>query len=479
MNTPSKPPRKTLGLTGITLNAMTLVAPGAFAWLLYQPQLAAQQSGLSGIWPGVLLALVTALLTAFSFGQLARRYPEAGLRSAYHFAEQVFRDSAHPLPPGLAHFTKFLTGWVAHLYYWVYPGVMVAFMGILVDASLRHFGYQPTAFGQILLAASCAAFIGFLALRGITGSTVSSVVLNTLQLLALGVFVVLAILFRSLAPADPAGSLSFGQILLPQGAPGLLFQAALAMILMVGFEAVTSLSASAENPGRDIPRASILALLIQGAFSYLLVYFAIGAALNNQIDPASRAPVGNLAIQIGDRLLSGNGLALMLVLAFATAIALLAAMLSAMNNGVRISFSMSLDAEMPGLLSVLHPKYATPYYTVILLGLLSALIGCWGILGGLPALMGLILASNLGAFLLYAILGVLTLASFAATPAFHWLKHGLLPVTTIVLNLGIAISALAFGLNAGGVLAQASQLALAVSAAWMLLSLFAYFARRR
>ena len=108
------------------------------------------------------------------------------------------------------YFTKFLTGWVAHLYYWVYPGVMVAFMGILVDTSLRHFGYQPTPFGQIILAISCAAFIGFLALRGITGSTVSSVVLNTLQLLTLGVFVVLAILFRSIAPTELAGSLTFG-----------------------------------------------------------------------------------------------------------------------------------------------------------------------------------------------------------------------------------------------------------------------------
>jgi amino acid transporter len=114
----TKPPRKTLGLTGVTINAMALVAPGAFAWLLYESQLAGEANGLGGIWPGVCAALIAALLTAFSFGELARRYPEAGFRSAYHFAEQVFRDSQHPLSAKMGRFAKFATGWAAHLYYW-------------------------------------------------------------------------------------------------------------------------------------------------------------------------------------------------------------------------------------------------------------------------------------------------------------------------------------------------------------------------
>ena len=83
-----KPVRKTLGLTGITINAMALTAPGAFLWLLYQVQAAASFDGVADIWPGVLLALLSAMITALSFGELARRYPEAGFRSAYHFADQ-------------------------------------------------------------------------------------------------------------------------------------------------------------------------------------------------------------------------------------------------------------------------------------------------------------------------------------------------------------------------------------------------------
>ncbi len=197
-----KPVRKTLGLTGITINAMALTAPGAFLWLLYQVQVAASFDSVADIWPGVFLALLSALITAFSFGELARRYPEAGFRSAYHFADRFFARQENRRNQIFARIGKFATGWAAHLYYWIYPGVLVAFMGILADYLLRYFGYQPTVFGEALLASSFAAFIGFLALRGITGTTTTSVILNTIQLTTLIIFAVLAIAFRIVNPAS-------------------------------------------------------------------------------------------------------------------------------------------------------------------------------------------------------------------------------------------------------------------------------------
>ena len=482
MTSPTNLPRKTLGLTGITINAMALIAPGAFAWLLYRAQVAGTVAGLNGIWPGVLAALAAALLTALSFGELAHRYPETGFRSAYHFAEQVFRDRKHPLESHLARFAKFATGWAAHLYYWVYPGVLVAFLGILADYLLRQMGYQPTPFGQILLAVAFSAFISFLALRGITGSTTSSIVLNTLQLIAFAIFSLLAILFRVFNPlqlspiewTNPALSGIFST-----DPKGLFFQAALAMMLMVGFESVTTLGASADNPRRDIPRATVLALILQGVFAYLLVYFSAGLATNSRLDLVnSRAPLGDLAIQLGDSLLKGNGYTLMFMLGLTVVVSLLGAMLTATNNGVRISFSMALDSEMPDLLSVLHPKYATPYYAVIILNVVSACIGALGILGGLPALIGIILASNLGAFLLYAILGGLTIAAFAGTETFHWLRHGLLPAAGITLNLGMASLALIYGLGAGGIVAQGCLIALGLTGLWLIINVIYYFVRK-
>jgi amino acid transporter len=481
----SRSVRKTLGLTGVTINAMALTAPGAFIWLLYQAQAAASPNGILGIWPGVLAALIGALITALSFGELARRYPEAGLRSAYHFAEQVFRTQKLPPQHPGARIAKFVTGWTAHLYYWVYPGVMVAFMGILADYLLRQFGYQPTVAGQIILACAFAAFIGFLALRGITGTTTTSIILNTVQLVTLITFSALAIAFRLINPLGLASAEwaapSPAAVILPTGLAPLLVQMFLAMMLMAGFEASTSLAANANNPKRDIPRAAVLGLIIQGVLVYLLSYFASGFAFNTRLPaPATlHAPIGDLALQIGDSLLAGNGFSLMMVVALTVIVALVAATLTAMNNGARITFSMAMDDEMPDLLGFLHPKYATPYMIVIIMGIFTGLVGALGLLGGLPALMGIILAANLGAFSLYALLCALTITAYAGTPEFSLLRHAVLPIIGLLLNTGMVIAILAIGLASDGVLRQAVALAGGLAGVWLVICVVYFFIKKK
>ena len=88
--------KKTLGLTGVTVNAMALIAPGAFLWITFQIQ-AANNGGATDMWTGIVAALIVAFLTAMSFSEMARRYPEAGAGGPYYFAEKAFldRDKAH------------------------------------------------------------------------------------------------------------------------------------------------------------------------------------------------------------------------------------------------------------------------------------------------------------------------------------------------------------------------------------------------
>src|SRR5436190_19968188 len=88
--------KRTLGLTGVTINAMALIAPGAFLWLSFQIQAAqtdpAGNSTALDMWTGIFFALIIAALTAVSYSELAREYPEAGAGSAYYFAEKAILD---------------------------------------------------------------------------------------------------------------------------------------------------------------------------------------------------------------------------------------------------------------------------------------------------------------------------------------------------------------------------------------------------
>src|SRR5260370_35857408 len=118
--------KPTLGLTGLTMNAMALIAPGAFLWLTFQPQ-AAEGATAPSMWMGIFVALLLCLATAVCYAELAKLYPGTG--SSYFFAEQSFLNHATAWP--YARLSMFIVGWGSHLYYWIYPGVMVGVMGIL------------------------------------------------------------------------------------------------------------------------------------------------------------------------------------------------------------------------------------------------------------------------------------------------------------------------------------------------------------
>src|SRR5471032_3413625 len=126
---PSTPTvKRTLGLTGLTSNAMALIAPGAFLWLTFGPQVltGAPGAGMS-MWLGILAALLLCLATAVAYAELSKLYPGAG--SSYFFAEQAFLSKKQAFK--WARLMKFVVGWASHLYYWVYPGVMVGVTGLI------------------------------------------------------------------------------------------------------------------------------------------------------------------------------------------------------------------------------------------------------------------------------------------------------------------------------------------------------------
>ena len=75
------------------------------------------------------------------------------------------------------------------------------------------------------------------------------------------------------------------------------------VLILVGFESVTSMGEEAKHPKRDIPRAVLLSLVIQGAVCYLIEYFAAGYMLNNGYTipnaGASGAPIGDMMVIAG------------------------------------------------------------------------------------------------------------------------------------------------------------------------------------
>jgi len=423
--------KRSLTLTGITVNAMALIAPGAFLWTTFQAQSALQRSGTSTaseMWTGLLFSLILALLTAYSYSELARAYPDAGTGSSYYFAEAAFLDKEQPKHRRYARPAKLTLGWISHLYYWIYPGIMVAFtatlFGYLYAAIFHHtLTYIPLAVVAVLF----AAITGYIAFRGISGSTMTAIAINVIQITCLTLVSILFIWFRvAHGHAHPLTTGIQGaafehknaiNIIIPHSFINLLYQSTIAILLLVGFESVTALGAEAINPEKDIKKGVLLSLLIQGGVCYLFEYFAanfaVGSVLISNSATGSKqvvggyaaatnssAPIGEMIRTIGDRYISNTGQTLAVVVALTVLLALIGTTLACLNTGVRVTYSMAKDKEMPSILGLLHGKFATPHGGIFILVALSAVIGIFGANPyQVDNLTQITLASNVGTFL--------------------------------------------------------------------------------
>lgn len=343
--------KATLGLTGLTFNAMALIAPGAFLWLTFYAQ-ATEGATSPSMWIGIFFALLLCLATAVSYAELSKLYPGSG--SAYYFAEQSFLN--HEKAWKYARLMKFIVGWGSHLYYWIYPGVMVAvtgiFCGYIVGTLWPTFmsASNPGPMFMMLVAILFSFGVCYIAYRGVTSSTAVNIAINVIQISALLVFSVMAIGYRMNHPpgsvawqwdatssdaynsefqTDAQGNIvrdasqiplckkdatgtpvpyhisypwadSNGNFLSHPSAKSvfgvhnwnwLFVQATVAILILVGFESCTALGGEAINPKRDLPKAVIISLLVQGAFCYLFEYFSTIYVLNSGYSMRSESVV--------------------------------------------------------------------------------------------------------------------------------------------------------------------------------------------
>ncbi len=485
MSSQANPPsmKRTLSLTGLTINAMALIAPGAFLWLTYELQAAqVDPSGVStapDIWTGLFLALILSFLTAASYSWLSRRYPDAGAGSSYYFAQRALLDKGSSNKT--ARNAKFVVGWLSHLYYWVYPGVMVAMMGFFITYILSVVGISISPLTEVAIVVVFAVVVGFIAFRGINGSTNTNLLINIAQIAMLVGVTGVALAYRFINPQH----LNFYytnpvSVIIPSSATHMLFQATIAILVLVGFESVTALTSEAKNP-RDVPKAIILSLVIQGAFCYLLEYYGMQAWINSKYGfsaaAASNSPVGDMIVRSINGLFGGGGNIIMLVVAAVVAAAILGTTLSCMNTGVRVTYAVSRDSEVPEPLGKLNLRYGTPAIGIWVMTLVTAGIGAFGVLS-LTNLSAITYLSNFGTFMLYGV--TCLIAVYALSRERHSIvTKYVVPLAGLVANAVMLVAVVWLATIGGGATQLAGFIAVAAVGMWMGLGLLYYLVNSR
>lgn len=414
--------KRQLGATQLTLLGIgAVIGTGIFVLTAE----AGQKAG-----PGMMLAFIIAAivcaLAALAYSELASMVPVSG--SAYTYTYGV-----------LGELIAWVVGWALGLEYGIGAAVVTVGWAGYMNGLLAHsdlFGLVqpgalalpealrtgPFAGGSFnLLAFLIALVVTWLLVIGTSKSAKVNSVLVAIKILALTLFIAIAL------PVATSNTSNFSPFLpggwgSPLGGVGVLGAAASIFFAYVGFDAISTAAEETKNPNRNIPIGLIGSLTICTIFYLLVGYAAVGAVGAQPIMGADGLPlepgsaafaaacVGSEALVCSNEPLAhvlrvigwpnlGNWIGIAAILALPSVILMM------MFGQTRIFFTMSRDGLLPEKLSRVHPTFHTPHVITIITGLVVAFCG------GLFPVGKLADTSNSGTLLAFAMvaIGVLVL----------------------------------------------------------------------
>ena len=330
---------------------------------------AAQKAG-PGMMFSFIIAAVVCGLTALVYAEIAAMVPVAG--SAYTYSYAV-----------LGELIAWMVGWALILEYAVAAGAVAVGWSGYINGYLNALGLPlPQALtagpfdtvmlpdGSLasgsfnLLAFLIALVITFLLVIGTSKSARVNAVLVTIKVVALTVFIALALPAVNTANFEPLLPNGWGT---PLATTGVLGAAASIFFAYVGFDAVSTCAEETKNPNRNVPIGLIGSLAVCTIF-YLLVGYAatgaVGAQPGSELS-MSKEPLAFVLREIGYPRV-GNWVAIAAILALPSVILMM------IYGQTRILFVMSRDGLLPDVLSTVHPRFFTPHIVTMITGVAVA-----------------------------------------------------------------------------------------------------------
>lgn len=309
------------------------------------------------------VAGVICAFAALAYAELATMIPASGSAYTYSYAS-------------MGELVAWLVGWALILEYSVvcsavavgWSGYAVGFlqgMGIELPALLKA---GPAAGGLVNLPAVViiAGVTGML-LVGIRESANVNAFLVVVKIIALAIFVALALPAFDAANFEPFSPYGFAASVDASGADrGVMSAAAIIFFAFYGFDAVSTAAEETKDPGRNLSIGIIGSMLV-----CTLIYMTVAAAAVGALPFTEFATSGEPLAHIL-RVLGHGGAAA--AIAAAAVIALPTVILAFMYGQSRIFFVMARDGLLPKRFGVVNARSGAPVAMTILTGVVCASI---------------------------------------------------------------------------------------------------------
>jgi putrescine importer len=330
---------RTLGLWNLIIIGMVIIQPTAPMGIYGVISNKAQ----GHVVTTILIAMVAMLLTAISYGRMARVYPSAG--SAYTYVGQEIHSSF-----------GYIVGWGMVMDYLLNPLICTAFCAKAAMNILPGLSYYV----WILL---FAAFFTWVNLRGVKTSARMNEVLCVGMVIVVILFLASVVRMLWHAQHDP------GFFIRPFYNPATFHPSSIfagtsvAVLTYIGFDALSTLSEEAENPRRNILLATVLVCLIAGLLSGLEVY-AAQLVWGSKPFPADRveSAFAIIARQAG-------GVVLFQLINFTLLVANMGSGMGSQLAAGRLLYGMGRSDAIPkSFFGAIEPKRRIPRNNILLVG---------------------------------------------------------------------------------------------------------------
>ncbi len=319
--------------------------------------------------PAVLLSFAAAGLVcacaALAYAEMATMMPAAGSAYTYSYA-------------ALGEIVAWVVGWSLILEYSLvvstvavgWSGYAVGFLkGLGVDLPLALTA-GPHAGGVLNLPAVAITFlVAALLMLGTRESATLNAILVAVKLVALAVFVAIALPHFDAANLHPFMPYGFAKSVDAGGVEhGVMAAAAIIFFAFYGFDAISTAAEETRNPGRDLS-IGIVGSMVGCTLIYVLVAAAAVGALSYTVFGKSAEPLALILRELGQ-----GGAAK--VIGAAAVIALPTVLLAFLYGQSRIFFVMARDGLLPRGLSKVSARTGTPVaMTAVTAVLVAALAG--------------------------------------------------------------------------------------------------------
>jgi APA family basic amino acid/polyamine antiporter len=324
--------KRSIGLwSSVAINVGAIIGGGIFV----VTGIVAGYAG-SALIVSMIIAGIIAFITAWSFAKLTAWQPVEG--GVYEYGRQL-----------VSPYAGFLAGWM-----WL---VANTFTGAAVSLGFAYYlsATFPSLPTGIVAATLCLAFTA-LNLFGARESASVNNILVAIKLAILAFFIVFGVFHVSSNNFSTFMPLS----------SGVLYGAFFIFFAYGGFARVSVVAEEIKDAKRNVPRALLLSLGIS-----MVVYVLVGLVAVGLLGPAGLAGSASpLSAAIG---VIGNSFAIQIV-SFGGLVATASVLLTAILGVSRMAYSMARRGDLPSSLSRLHHRFLTPYYSILVTGVLMAVL---------------------------------------------------------------------------------------------------------